>query len=155
VAQQALKEMRLLVYQLRPPALEHDGLIGALQHRLDAVEERAGVKARLLADKMLELPGPVEEALYHITQEALNNALKHASATSVLVQIRAPDHRVELEITDDGVGFEPEAVMGKGGLGLVSMRERAEQLGGELTLLSAVGKGTKVKVTVEISEKWR
>jgi signal transduction histidine kinase len=150
VAQQALKEMRLLVYQLRPPALEHEGLIGALQQRLDAVEGRAGVKAQLLADKMLYLPGPVEEALYHVTQEALNNALKHAGATSVSVQIQTYDHHLQLEISDDGVGFDPSVAVGKGGMGLVSMRERIDQLGGTLAIHSVSGEGTTVKVSLEI-----
>jgi signal transduction histidine kinase len=152
VAQQALKEMRLLVYQLRPPALEHEGLIGALQQRLDAVEGRAGVKAKLLADKMLSLPGPVEEALYHITQEALNNTLKHARATSVSVQIQTYDHQLQLEIRDDGVGFEPAMATGQGGLGLVSMRERIDQLGGILAIGSSPGKGTTVKVSIKIPD---
>jgi PAS domain S-box-containing protein len=149
-AQQALKEMRLLVYELRPPALEHDGLVKALQQRLEAVEGRAGVKTQLLADRMLELPGPVEEALYHIAQEALNNALKHAAATSVTVRLNREDHRLELEVADNGSGFDPQAVNGQGGLGLVSIRERVEKLGGVLTILSAPGAGTKVQVRVEL-----
>ncbi len=62
VAQQALKEMRLLIYELRPPALENEGLQGALHHRLSAVEKRAGVEARLVADEVLDLPPAVEEA---------------------------------------------------------------------------------------------
>ena len=79
-AQQALKEMRLLVHQLRPLALAGDGLIGALQQRLEAVEGRAGIQARLLVDAELDIPPAIEAELYHIAQEALNNALKHAAA---------------------------------------------------------------------------
>ena len=104
IAQQALKEMRLLVYELRPPALEKEGLLGALHQRLGAVEKRAGVETRLIAEEVIELPAPVEEALYRITQEALNNALKHARATLVTVHIRTNDERVELEVIDDGQG---------------------------------------------------
>jgi signal transduction histidine kinase len=148
-AQQALKEMRLLVHELRPPILEKEGLVGALQQRLDAVEGRSGVETRLLVEGTLELPAAVEEALYRITQEALNNALKHAAATLVVVHIRATGQRVELEVTDNGTGFEPEAVADKGGMGLVSIRERAERLGGLLTILSAPGEGTRVKISVE------
>ena len=73
---QALKEMRLLIYELRPPVLERDGLVGALRKRLDAVEKRSGVEARVVMDDLLELPVPVEVELYRIAQEALNNALK-------------------------------------------------------------------------------
>ena len=96
-AQDALKEMRLLVYELRPPALEREGLVGAIQQRLGAVERQAGVKAHLLVDDMIELPASVEEGLYRIAQEALNNALKHAAATSVTVRIRVVDQQAELE----------------------------------------------------------
>jgi signal transduction histidine kinase len=151
IAQQALKEMRLLVYELRPPALEHDGLVEALQQRLNAVEARAGVKTQLLADQIPELPGPIEAALYHMAQEALNNALKYARAASVTIQLSTEDHQVALEIADDGLGFDPAAVAGQGGLGLVSMRERAEKLGGDLTILSTPGKGTKIRVSLKLA----
>jgi signal transduction histidine kinase len=146
IAQQALKEMRLLVYELRPSALEHDGLVGALQQRLEAVEGRAGVKTHLTADDMLDLPGPVEAGLYHIAQEALNNALKHARASTITVQLRMENDRLELKVADNGVGFELETVNGRGGLGLVSMRERTDQLGGSLSVLSRPGQGTTVQV---------
>lgn len=153
-AQQALKEMRLLVYELRPMALETEGLVGALQQRLDAVEKRAGVQARLLVEvgaqsvEPLHLPAPLEEGLYRIAQEALNNALKHAAANAVVVRIHAEDDCVQLEVTDNGKGFDVAAVRDQGGLGLVSMRERAERLGGVLTILSAPGEGTTVRVNV-------
>jgi signal transduction histidine kinase len=150
IAQQALKEMRLLVYQLRPLALQREGLVGALQQRLDAVEGRVGVEARLLTEGLVELPAPVEEGLYRIAQEALNNALKHAAATSVTVYICAEGERVELEVADDGLGFDPDTVGDRGGMGLTSIRERAEKLGGSLTVLSAPGEGTRVKVSVGV-----
>jgi signal transduction histidine kinase len=148
-AQQSLKEMRLLVHELRPPVLERDGLVGALHQRLDAVERRAGVEARLLVEELVELPPTVEEGLYRIAQEALNNALKHAAATSVTVHLRTDGGRVELEVIDNGRGFDPKAVSDKGGMGLISMRERAEKLGGSLTVLSVPGEGTRVKVSVK------
>ena len=151
IAQQALKEMRLLVYELRPLVLKREGLVGALQQRLDAVEKRAGVDARLLVEGAIELPASVEEALYHIAQEALNNALKHAAATSVTVHVRGEGDRVELEVVDNGTGFDLNTERDKGGMGLVSMRERAEKLGGSLTVLSTPGEGTRVKVGVEVS----
>jgi len=152
IAQQALREMRLLVYQLRPLVLKREGLVGALQQRLDAVEKRAGVDARLLAPGSIELPGEVEEGLYRIAQEALNNALKHAAPTSVTVCIRADGKRVTLEVSDDGRGFDPEGVSDKGGMGLVNMRERAERLGGSFDLSSAPGAGTTVRVSLEVPQ---
>jgi signal transduction histidine kinase/HAMP domain-containing protein len=149
ITEQSLKEMRLLVYELRPLALRKEGLVGALNQRLDAVERRAGVEARLVLEGELELPEDVEEALYRIAQEALNNALKHATPTSVTVSVRVEDAHVELEVADDGRGFDPSAVGDEGGMGLVNMQERAEKLGGTLTIVSAAGKGTSVKVRLE------
>ncbi|MBN1991815.1 MAG: PAS domain S-box protein [Anaerolineae bacterium] len=152
IAQQALKEMRLLVYELRPPTLTQEGLVGALQQRLDAVEERAGVKTRLLVAGVELLPAIVEESLYRIAQEALNNALKHASANSVVVQLQAEDGLVTLEVADDGQGFNPDAVGDRGGMGLMSMQERVERLGGFLTVVSNPGEGTTVKVRVKMNQ---
>ncbi len=156
IALQSLKEMRLLIHELRPPVLELEGLVGALQRRLDMVEGRAGVQARLLmvgdsleADGKVELPASVEQDLYGIAQEALNNALKHAVATSITVWIRAVGERLELEVVDDGRGFDPEHTVDGGGLGLSTMRERAARLDGALAVQSAPGKGTSVKVSIE------
>ncbi|NJN94948.1 MAG: tetratricopeptide repeat protein [Anaerolineales bacterium] len=149
IAQQSLKEMRLLIYELRPPVLEQAGLLGALHQRLGAVERRAGIEARLIAEELINLPPQLEKGLYRITQEALNNALKHARATTVTVFVRARGEWIEIEVDDNGCGFEPERLNGQSGLGLVSMRERAEQLGGELIIESKPGMGTTVKVKVK------
>jgi PAS domain S-box-containing protein len=149
-AQQSLKEMRLLVHELRPPVLEKEGLVGALQQRLDAVEGRSGVETRLRVEEPLELPSLVEEELYRIAQEALNNALKHAAATLVTIHIRADDQEVELEVVDNGIGFNPATVSYRGGVGLASMRERAEGLEGSFTILAAPGEGTRVKIRLPL-----
>ncbi|HUT56853.1 MAG TPA: GAF domain-containing protein [Phycisphaerae bacterium] len=146
ISQQALKEMRLLVYELRPLALSREGLVGALQQRLDAVEKRAGVDARLLVEGESQLPASAEEALYRIAQEALNNALKHAVPTRVTVRIQSADDRVTLEVVDDGVGFDPSAIADRGGMGLISIRERVEKIGGTVEILSKPGEGTSVRV---------
>jgi len=148
VARQALKEMRLLIYELRPPVLEQEGLAGALQQRLEAVEARAGVEARLLVEGEVELPAPVDGALYRIALEALNNALKHAAATSVTVRIAPGRETISLEVVDNGRGFDPAAARDGGGMGLTTMRDRAERLGGTLTILSAPGEGTRVRVSI-------
>jgi signal transduction histidine kinase len=151
-AQQALKEMRLLLYELRPLALQREGLVGAVQQRLDAVEKRAGVDTHLLVEGMLDLPAPFEVELYHFIQEALNNAMKHAAARSVTVRIRAEGTSVEVTVTDDGRGFDPHGVGDGGGLGLASMRARVERLGGALTIRSQPGEGTTVAVRVDRRE---
>jgi len=152
ITQQALKEMRLLIHELRPPALEREGLLGALHRRLDAVEKRVGVNARILADDLIQLPAHVEEGLYRIAQEALNNALKHAGADKVVVRIWTNDGQVTLEVTDDGCGFDPAGANHVGGMGLVGMQERAKQLGGSLTVTSAPGGGTTVRASIPARE---
>jgi signal transduction histidine kinase len=149
IAQQALQEMRLLVYELRPKALESEGLIGALEQRLEIVERRAGVQARIIVQGEIELRADVEEDLYRIAQEALNNALKHAKAAKVELTIRVVEKFVILKIVDDGQGFDPETMSEKGGLGLVNMQERANRMGGEFAILSAPGAGTTIVVKVK------
>lgn len=144
---QALKEMRQYVHQLRPAVLADDGLVGALHQRLAAVEGRADIQARLLADPSIELPAPVEDALYHIALEALNNALRHAGAKSVTVTLGSEDQRIVLAIEDDGCGFDPETA-GQAGMGLANMRERAESVAGILTVTSRPGAGTRVDVVL-------
>ena len=150
ISRQSLKEMRLLVYELRPPTLEQEGLAGALQNRLDTVEGRAGVETRLLVEEDVRLSPSMEEDLYWIAQEALNNALKHAFATSLTMRLYCEKEHLVLLIQDDGQGFDPEGAASGGGIGLITMRERAESLGGTLAIHSEAGKGTTVTVTLEV-----
>jgi len=146
IAQQALREMRLLLYELRPAALEQDGLIGALQGRLSAVEQRVGVQVELQAKPSMTLPAHIEECLYRIAQEALNNALKHADATAVTIALAASESEVTLTVTDNGKGFDPRQ-QHNGGMGLTNMRTRAERLGGTMNITST-GAGTTVSVQI-------
>lgn len=147
--QQALKEMRLLLHRLRPSILAKEGLARALQHRLNAVEGRAGVKHQLFVQGEATLSPALEEALYLIAQEALNNALRHARATEVVVRFRDLDDRlVEIEVEDNGHGFDPEDAAESDGLGLISMRERVEQFAGQLEIRSVPGEGTLVKASL-------
>ena len=148
ISLQALKEMRLLVYELQPPELERDGLVRALRKRLEAVEGRAGVEAQVDVEDFIKLPGRVEQEFYRIAQEALNNALKHAAASAVIVVLRQKNGRNEMEIIDDGVGFDPGTQRDSAGMGLVSIRERAEQLGGTVMVESQPGEGTRIKVSI-------
>jgi signal transduction histidine kinase len=147
-AHQVLKELRLMLFELRPPVLEEAGLVGALRHRLDAVETRVGMEGRILTDVLTELPAPVEEALYRIALEALNNSLKHAQATSVTVHLYVEADYVVLEVFDNGRGFDLKATSRRASMGLTTMQERAETLGGSLILFSQPGQGTKVQVRV-------
>jgi PAS domain S-box-containing protein len=147
-AQEALREMRLMIYQLRPPALEKGGLAVALQVRLDAVERRGGIHAELTVEGEDRLPPAVQTELHQIAQEALNNALKHAHAERVQVSLRFGDTTTTLQVCDDGVGFELTAAQARGGLGLPNMRERAGKIGGRLSIESTPGRGTRVLVEV-------
>ncbi|UCC52981.1 MAG: GAF domain-containing sensor histidine kinase [Anaerolineaceae bacterium] len=150
IAQQALQEMRLLVFELRPSELKELGLIGALERRLEVVERRAGIEARLQADESMSLPYDLEEELYRIAQEALNNALKHARASAVFVRIQLQDRTVNMTIHDDGRGFEPLAIGDKGGLGLQNMQERADKINADITVSAAPGAGTIVSVSATV-----
>jgi signal transduction histidine kinase len=152
-AQDALRELRLLIFELRPPILEREGLIAALRTRLESVEERSGLKTVFSVEGLAgpeRLPLELETGLYRIAQEALNNILKHAQAHEVRLCLRylAPEERVVLEVVDDGQGFEMSNGAGKGRLGLQTMRERAALLGGELHIASRPGEGTRIKVEV-------
>jgi signal transduction histidine kinase len=147
-ARQALQEMRLLIFELRPAVLEQEGLAAALQARLRTVEGRVGLATALTVEGDGRLPPAVEGELDRITQEALNNALKHAQARRVAVQLRQDERMVALEIADDGVGFDPAATESGGGLGLRGMAERAARLGGRLAVESRPGEGTRVRVEV-------
>ena len=148
-SQQALKEMRLLVYELRPSTLEEEGLVRALRQRLDTVERRAGIEAQLSVQGELDLPKKNEEELYRIAQEALNNSLKHAAATAVTVRIATEGGLLTMEIADNGRGFDLDSAADTGGIGLSSMQERAEKLNSDLQIVSIPEKGTRVQVQVK------
>jgi signal transduction histidine kinase len=147
---EALAEMRLLIFELRPPVLEQEGLAAALETRLYAVEQRAGLKADFKAELEGNLPPEIEEGCYRIAQEALNNTLKHAQAKHVWVRISQTRQMVKLEICDDGKGFEPASAQKQGGMGLTNMQKRAKQLGGKLTIQSSPGEGTQIVMEVKI-----
>jgi nitrate/nitrite-specific signal transduction histidine kinase len=150
INQQVLREMRLLIHELRPPDLEIDGLLNALQKRLDTVENRAGLQARLLAEDLTSLPPSIEEAFYRIALEALNNTLKHSAAARVLVRFYQQQGSIWLEVSDDGCGFDPHARTG--GLGLVGMRERAGRIGAAIEILSSSGSGTLVRLGLPLEK---
>lgn len=146
-ARQAVKEMRLFLYEMQPMDLTKEGLASVLHHRLAAVEGRADVKARLLTDENISLSKDKEVALYYISQEALNNILRHAHAKSISVTLKQTRQNIVLEIVDDGRGFDPKKVA-PGGMGLHNMQERVSQVHGKFKIVSKPGNGTKIVVTV-------
>ena len=147
-ALQALKELRLLVYELRPTAFIDETLQERLRKRLNNVEERAGVSTQLVIDPQITFTQTEQDALWGIAQEALNNALKHAQAHNVNVYLGAKSGARVLEIRDDGVGFELPPVREQCGFGMQTMRERADAIGGIITVESALGTGTTIRVEV-------
>lgn len=149
LTRQALRQLRLLVYELRPGVLEQEGLAGALRHRLEAVEKRAGVRATLIDDSETYIPLQLQGELFWIAQEALNNSLKHASATSVTIHLQAVDGELILEVSDNGLGFDPATAEETGGL--ATIRRRIMALGGTMELSTHDGNGTTLRATVPLA----
>jgi signal transduction histidine kinase len=152
LAQGSLAEMRALIFELRPQALENEGLSLALQKHADAVRARSGLLVHLTVEGDRRLPIDHEEALYQISREALHNIVKHAHATEAWVELDLAHTDVCLTIRDNGRGFDP-AVLRRGGgshIGTSTMQERANTIGGELEIKSAPGEGSEVVVHVAI-----
>jgi len=146
----ALAEMRVLVFALRPPSLEKDGLVQALRSYASALAARSGLAIDVLADDHLERPAPgIEDGLYRIAQEGLHNAMKHAGAQRATVLLDEADGELRLEVSDDGVGFDEGAVASEN-LGIAGMRARAGLIGGLLSIGAREGGGTSVRVSVPV-----
>ena len=147
LAEAGLAEMRALIFELRPESLAEEGLVAALE------KQAASLRARydLVVDADLgtepETPLAVKETLYRIAQEALHNTVKHARANRVALRLEHRREEISLEITDDGIGFDPSGRF-PGHLGLRSMRERVTRHGGDLVVESAPGQGVRIRVRV-------
>ncbi|MEO8504679.1 MAG: ATP-binding protein [Acidobacteriota bacterium] len=140
-----------LAADLRPASLDHLGLDAALRQYSRQVAAKFGFEVRFKARGFTaeRLPSTVETALYRVVQEAMTNVARHAHATQVDVLVERDGDRVKVMIEDDGCGFRPEAVPSAGDhVGLLGLRERAEALGGSLTIESAPGAGTTIVVEV-------
>ena len=146
-AQQSLQETRLLIFELRPPILEQEGLVAALRARLESVESRSGLKTQIKLQEVNQLPAKVEAGLYGISNEALNNILKHAHANKIKVSLTQEANKVILEVQDNGIGFDVGSAEAQSGMGLSGMKERAEQFGGKLQITSGES-GTTIRVEV-------
>jgi PAS domain S-box-containing protein len=150
----ALAEMRTLIFELRPSSLESDGLLQAIRTHAEAVQGRTGMSVAVIAvpDPLEESGQPrapieVEEAFYRIAQEALHNVVKHANARTTRIELSRDADQLRLEVTDDGVGFDPDQIP-RGHLGVAGMRQRIEQLGGAFSVASTPGSGSQVTVTI-------
>lgn len=146
---EAADELRAAVVELRPAALDEDGLVATLRAQAQVLDRAHSAHVDFECDGVRALPSAQEEALLRVAQEALHNALRHADADRVRVVLARRGPAVVLTVSDDGAGFDPRAVRSAGRhLGLVSMRDRASGVGGALTVRSEPGKGTVVEMEV-------
>jgi signal transduction histidine kinase len=146
---EAIADIRRLVYELRPPALDELGLEGALRQ---LALRQAGTRVRVETESALPaLPAAVEVAAYRIVQEALSNAVRHGQARDCAIRLALRDGGLELSILDDGRGL-PEAIVA--GVGLRSMRERAAELGGSLALSRPENGGTEARARLPLGPAW-
>jgi PAS domain S-box-containing protein len=151
LSEAALAEMRALIFELRPEALEREGLSGALKHHTAVLRARYGIAVEESLSGEPVTTWESKQALYRIAQEALHNAGRHARATRVRVVLSQDDSQVLLEIEDNGVGFDSQSAF-PGHFGLNTMRERATDLGGRLDIESRPGTGTLVRVVIPVGQ---
>jgi len=147
LAEAGMAEMRALIFELRPESLEREGLVAALGKQVAALQARHGIEVE---DDLCEeppVPLPAKEAVYRIAQEALHNTVRHARAGRVRISLARDADHTNLEIRDDGIGFDAGADF-PGHLGLRSMRERAARLGGTLEVASGPGSGTTIRARI-------
>ncbi len=141
----ALAEMRSLLMELRPSALMETALPDLLRQLTEAFTGRSGVPVQVDLEGDCQFPPDVKVAVYRVAQEALNNAAKHAHANTCQVRLHCSTDEVELEVRDDGAGFDAQNIP-PDSLGVGIMRERAEQVGAQLSIDSTIGEGTKIKM---------
>jgi signal transduction histidine kinase len=147
----ALAEMRALIFELRPGALAEEGLVAALTKQATAITARLQIQVSIDGPPTrLDLPPHVEEHLYRLTMEAVNNSLKHACASTVTITVSEAATQVRIDVVDDGAGFDP-SLSHPGHLGLGTMRERAASIGASLELDSRPGDGTRVTVRLPLT----
>jgi PAS domain S-box-containing protein len=151
LARESLQEARRSVHALRPRRLEQGNLCEALRRLMSEMTAGTSIVAELtLEGEPRTIPGSWEENILRIGQEALTNALRHARANHVSVRISFSDTLLGLRVCDDGSGFDPNRVCD--GFGLVGMHERVKEMGGELNVVSTVGAGTEITVTLPMAD---
>ncbi|WP_329240976.1 GAF domain-containing sensor histidine kinase [Streptomyces canus] len=149
LAAEATDELRAAVVELRPAALDEDGLTATLRTHVQVLDRAHTARVTFAARSFRALPAAQEEAMLRVSQEALHNALRHSGAAHVDVTVDRRGSGAVLRVTDDGSGFDPQSIRRAGRhLGLVSMRDRTSGVGGTLTVESAPGKGTTIEMEV-------
>jgi PAS domain S-box-containing protein len=151
IIDQTVVTVRRIAYELRPSLLDDMGLGAAIEWQLIEFEKRSGIKTKFQnLEKELSLSDAAQTGLFRIVQESLTNVGRYSSAKNVLVSLAISENQILISIKDDGIGFELEKLAVKKTLGIVGMRERCILLGGVLEVISVVGAGTEVKVTMPI-----
>jgi two-component system sensor histidine kinase DegS len=148
-------ETKQIIYDLRPPILDALGLVPALRHYTERFEQYSGIPCTLkVSGQPMRLPSRVEISIYRLMQEALQNVSAHAQAGRADVIIDFSAASLNLTVADDGQGFDLVAVKrnNHGNIGLLSMNERAESLGGHLTIRTKLQQGTQVELAVPIND---
>ncbi|KJS21764.1 MAG: hypothetical protein VR72_08900 [Clostridiaceae bacterium BRH_c20a] len=150
----SLKDVRKIIYDLRPMALDDLGLIPALNRYIEEFIERFGIIVRFLPSEIrMRLPNTLEVTIFRVIQEALQNVQKHSGARKVVINLLVAEMEVSLDIKDDGRGFPVAEVFAdndRDGYGLLGMKERVELLQGQFNIQSVTGKGTDIKIIIPI-----
>jgi signal transduction histidine kinase len=148
---QAMTELLRLARQLRPASLDDMGLIAAIESQISRFSQQTGIQGVLRHEGAAEAINEDQQTvIYRVVQEALSNTAQHSDATSVDFELRVfPSHGVELRVRDNGKGFDPgRSTDAASGIGLTGMAERARLVGGELTVTSSPGSGTRVRLYI-------
>jgi PAS domain S-box-containing protein len=154
IANEISSDIHHLSHRLHPSKLHNLGLVVALHGLCNEISEQSGVKIHFTYRAVPRaLPSDISLCLYRISQEALNNVVRHSSAREATVDLSRTNHTIGLCISDAGLGFNPEQVQEKAGLGLVSMRERLRLVGGQLSIVSEPFHGTQVCVQVPLTDR--
>jgi PAS domain S-box-containing protein len=149
LAEAGLAEMRALIFELRPESLETEGLVAALEKQAAALRARHEIEVQAVLCDEPEASPEAKEAVYRIAQEALHNTVKHARASQVEIRMNCGSGWISLEVSDDGVGFDAKGEF-PGHLGLRSMDERAQRLGGRLEVVAAPGSGARIRARIPV-----
>jgi NarL family two-component system sensor histidine kinase LiaS len=149
LSHEAQQELTVLIHELRPVKLEEKGLAEAVEEYGSRWSQQTGVEISIAIDGEQVIPPEMEQALFRVAQEALSNAAKHSAAEKVAITLSRTEGEILMKISDDGKGFDPESTDSTG-IGLQSMKERIEALGGELIVESAPGNGTRLVARCEL-----
>lgn len=157
IVRTSLKDIRKIIYDLRPMSLDDLGLVPTIKRYIDRFIEETGINVELMVlNEQHEIDSIIEIACFRIIQEALNNIVKHSNAQDALIKIEQTPDKLHVIIKDNGIGFDMKNLKSKSGdsgFGLIGMKERAELLSGKLDIISTLGEGTRILLTIPLERK--